>query len=300
VLPFAIIRYLQGQWVPAIIDTIIVLGFAILGLHVYRTRRTRFASYALAMFCIIGVLSTVYMIGAHQVYWAYPALMAVFYLVPARVALLYAFALLAALGPSLVELADSHATSTILVTLAVMSAFGFSFSLINHRQQEKLMQLATKDPLTGAGNRRRLNSKMSEIVSARQRNGTLASMLLLDLDHFKAVNDAHGHAVGDQILKSVTEIVNLRIRVTDSLYRVGGEEFVVVLEGQGLQSAMRLAEQLRTLVEANELAPDQSVTVSIGISELRDDETAASWLQRADEALYCAKDAGRNATRAAA
>ena len=97
-------------------------------------------------------------------------------------------------------------------------------------------------------------------------------------------------------MKSITKIVNLRIRVTDSLYRIGGEEFVVVLDGQDLHRAAHLAEQLRTLVEANELVPDQSVTISLGVAEMKDGETANEWLHRADEALYRAKDVGRNHT----
>jgi len=119
---------------------------------------------------------------------------------------------------------------------------------------------------------------------------------MLDLDHFKKVNDIHGHAVGDQTLKRVTEIINLRIRVTDSLYRIGGEEFVVVLEGADLHHAAHLAEQLRTLVHANELVPDQAVTISLGVAELKEGETPNDWVHRADAALYRAKDAGRNST----
>ncbi len=122
----------------------------------------------------------------------------------------------------------------------------------------------------------------------------------MDLDNFKLVNDLHGHATGDQILKRITEIVNLRIRVTDSLYRIGGEEFVILLEEQDLDAATHLAEQLRTLVEANELAPDQSVTVSVGVAELGKDETSDEWLKRADSAMYAAKGAGRNQTSIAA
>ena len=161
------------------------------------------------------------------------------------------------------------------------------------------MQLATKDPLTGAGNRRRLDSKLNDVVNGYQRTGATASVLLLDLDHFKKVNDEYGHAVGDQILKRFTEIVNLRIRITDSLYRIGGDEFVVVLEGQDLERAVHLAEQLRTLVQANELVPDRSVTVSLGVAEIRSEESAKDWLHRADEALYRAKRAGRNTTNRA-
>ena len=300
VLPFTVIRYMQGEWIAAVVDSAIVIGFVSLGIYVYRTKRVRFASLAISFFCMAGVLSTVYIIGPHQVYWIYPALMAVFYLVRPREAIAIAGITLVSLLPALLASADSHATTTVLITIGVMSAFAFAFSLITNRQRQQLILLATKDPLTGAGNRRRLDEKLTEVINNHQRNGDAASMLLIDLDHFKQVNDVYGHAVGDQILKSLTEIVNMRIRVTDSLYRIGGEEFVVVLEGADILRGKQLAEQLRTLVEANELVPDKSVTISIGVAELQSGETPQDWLHRADEALYRAKRAGRNATSVAA
>jgi diguanylate cyclase (GGDEF)-like protein len=299
VFPFMILRYMQGEWLAAIIDTIIVVGFLGLGTYVYLTRRVAVASIAISIFCIAGVLSTVYVIGPHQVYWAYPAIMAVFYLVRPRIAIALVAITVAALVPRLIGNADTHSTTTVLITIIVMSSFAFAFSLITNRQREQLIRLATRDPLTGARNRRALDEKLKDVVHGFKRSGSSASLLLLDLDHFKKVNDAHGHAVGDQILKRVTEIINLRIRVTDSLYRVGGEEFVVVLEDQALERAAHLSEQLRTLVEANELAPEKSVTISLGVAELRRDESANEWLRRADEALYCAKREGRNSTRLA-
>ena len=299
VFPFMVMRYMRGEWTAAIVDTVIVLGLTGLGTYVYKTRHVRFASIAIACVCIFGVISTVYLIGPHQVYWVYPALMAVFYLVRPRVAIVLASITVVALVPELIGNIDNHSTITVLITIVVMSAFAFAFALITNLQRVQLMQLATKDPLTGAGNRRGLDSKLNDIVNSYKRNAALASMLLLDLDHFKKVNDVHGHAVGDQILKRITEIINLRIRVTDSLYRVGGEEFVVVLEGQNLERATHLSEQLRTLVEANELAPDQSVTISVGVAALREDETPNDWMHRADEALYRAKHSGRNNTKIA-
>ena len=299
VSPFMVLRYMQGEWVAAVVDTIIVIGFLGLGIYVYRTRRVEVASIAISVFCIAGVISTVYIIGPQQIYWAYPAIMAVFYLVRPRIAIVLVMVTVAAVAPRLIGHADTHVTTTVLVTIVVMSSFAFAFSLITNRQREQLVRLATKDPLTGAGNRRALDEKLNEIVNAFKRSGSSASMLLLDLDHFKRVNDSHGHAVGDQILKRITEIINLRIRVTDSLYRVGGEEFIVVLEGQVLDRAAHLSEQLRTLVEANELVPDQAVTISLGVAELRRNESANDWLHRADEALYRAKRAGRNSTEVA-
>jgi diguanylate cyclase (GGDEF)-like protein len=296
VLPFAVLRYMQGQWIAATIDTVIVSGFFALGIYVYRTRRVRLASIALSVLCTGGVIATVYLIGVHQVYWAYPALMAIFYLIRPRDAIVLATLMVIALLPKLLPQADTHATMTIIITIIVTSTFAFAFSMITSRQREQLLSLATKDSLTGAGNRRALDTKLSELVNSFKRTQQSSSIILIDLDHFKAVNDVYGHAVGDQILKSVTEIFNLRIRVTDSLYRIGGEEFVVVLDGQDLHRAAHLAEQLRTLVDANELVPDQSVTISLGCAELKDGESANDWLHRADQALYRAKDAGRNST----
>ncbi len=298
VLPFAILRYMQGAWAAAVMDTLIVLGFFAFGTYVYRTRRVRVASVAIALICAAGVMATIYIIGPHQVYWVFPALIGIFYLLRPREAVALAAVTLLALIPALLRSEQSQETTTFIVTFIVTSMVALAFSLITSRQREQLLVLATKDPLTGAGNRRGLDSKLREVVNSFKRTGANAALIILDLDHFKRVNDIHGHAVGDQILKRVTEIINLRIRVTDSLYRIGGEEFIVVLEGADLHKGVHLAEQLRTLVDANELVPDHAVTISLGVAELKNDESANDWLHRADEALYRAKDAGRNSTSA--
>jgi diguanylate cyclase (GGDEF)-like protein len=294
IAPFAVMRFMNGEWLVGVIDVVIVLGLITLGIVVYRTRRVRFVSIALSVLCIGGVLSSVYMVGPQQVYWAYPALMAVFYLVTPREGIIFSLALVAALIPKLLPYDDAFQTTTILITIIVMSSIAYAFSIVTNRQRKLLIRLATKDPLTGAGNRRALENKMAEVIAGHSRNRAPSSLVLIDLDHFKAVNDIHGHAMGDQILRNITEIVNLRIRVTDSIYRIGGEEFVVVLEGQDMAGASHLAEQLRTLVEVNELVPDQAVTISLGVAEIRYKETGSDWLHRADEALYQAKRAGRN------
>jgi diguanylate cyclase (GGDEF)-like protein len=296
VLPFAVLRVMQEQWIAAVIDIIIVAGFLVLGTYVFRTRRVRGASIGFAVLCMTGVIATVYINGPQQVYWAFPALMAVFYLIRPKEAVLCALVTMVALLPALLPTSNSHETITVFITFIVTSAIALAFSLITNRQREQLLVLATKDPLTGAGNRRGLDAKLLEVVNTFRRSGTPSSLVIIDLDHFKKVNDLYGHAMGDQILMRVTEIINLRIRVTDSLYRIGGEEFVVVLEGADLHRAAHLAEQLRTLVDANELVPDHAVTISLGAAELKEGEVGNDWLHRADEALYRAKDAGRNST----
>jgi diguanylate cyclase (GGDEF)-like protein len=299
IAPFAVYRFVTGEWLAGVIDAIILVGLAGLGVVIYRTGRVTYASVAISVLCIGGALSTVYLKGPQQVYWMFPALMAVFYLIRPGQAVVLAVAAIVALLPVMLPASDIMYTATVFITIVVMSAFAYAFSIVTMHQREQLMRLATRDPLTGTGNRRALENKLNEVVASFKRSRVPAAMILIDLDHFKAVNDAHGHAAGDQILCSVTEIINLRIRVTDSLFRIGGEEFVVVLEGQTADSASHLAEQLRTIVEANELVPDQSVTISLGVAELRSGESSGDWMHRADEALYRAKRAGRNKIRLA-
>lgn len=299
VLPFAVIRFMNGDFIIAIIDSVIVIGLVLLGIYVYRTREVRLASIAISVLCFVGVVASVYASGPGRVLWVYPALMAVFYLTKPREAVVLTILLVAILLPAMLPAADTFATATILITIIVMSTFAYAFSIITNRQRELLVQMATKDPLTGVGNRRALEEKLMATIGLFERQGTPASLMILDLDHFKKVNDIYGHAMGDQILCRVTEIVNMRTRVTDSLYRIGGEEFVVLLEGQDLERAAYLAEQLRTLVETNELVPDHLVTISLGVAELRDGEIAGDWMHRADEALYQAKRDGRNTAKRA-
>jgi diguanylate cyclase (GGDEF)-like protein len=299
IAPFAVYRFLTGDWLAGVIDTVIVVGLVSLGAVIYRTGQVTYASVVVSVLCIGGALSTVYLNGPQQIYWTFPALMAVFYLIRPGQAVVLALATIVALMPVTLPGSDPMHMATVFIAIVVMSAFAYAFSIVTMHQQEQLMRLATKDPLTGAGNRRALENKLSEVVASFRRTRAPVAMILIDLDHFKAVNDAHGHAAGDQILCSVTEIINLRIRVTDSLFRIGGEEFVVVLEGQTADSASHLAEQLRTIVEAHELVPDRSVTISLGVAELRSGESAGDWMQRADEALYQAKRAGRNKIRLA-
>jgi two-component system cell cycle response regulator len=159
------------------------------------------------------------------------------------------------------------------------------------------LQLALTDPLTGLYNRRYLMRHLAGLLAAGQ--PAELSVLLLDVDHFKAVNDRWGHAAGDAALRAIAEILRVRTRVFDSLARYGGEEFVVVMPGVALADALGAAERLRAEIAAIDFAPRPGtvhpLTVSIGVAcaELPD-MTAEDVLAAADAALYRAKQAGRD------
>lgn len=300
VAPFAVMRWMAAEWAIAIIDTVIVAGFLALGTYVRRTRKVRGASLLICILCVLGTLTTVQMRGPQQVYWAYPSLMVCFYLLRPREAVALTLTMTAVLLIQLTGVLDPFRTASITATILLTTAFAFAFSVLNNRQQDQLLELATRDPLTRTGNRRAFMSKLTEVIAKFERTRTPSSLVLLDVDHFKRINDVHGHSTGDEVLRRAAQRIGSRIRDTDSLYRIGGEEFVVVIEDAGVDTATLLGEELRERIETDELMPGIAVTVSIGVAEIRRQESHEGWLHRADEALYTAKRSGRNMVHAAA
>ena len=169
------------------------------------------------------------------------------------------------------------------------------------RQNEALVRLATRDPMTGCLNRRAFHEHFEPMLRSARENGTALSCLMLDIDHFKAVNDAHGHSVGDRVIQEVATKLNLSARAADLVCRYGGEEFVVVVAGLSAAESMAFAERIRERIEL-ECGPGvrevagMRVTVSVGVDVLRsaDANSGHDLVERADQALYNAKRGGRN------
>ena len=160
----------------------------------------------------------------------------------------------------------------------------------------RLADGALRDALTGVYNRRYLAERVLGEVEASRRFGEPLSLLLMDIDHFKRVNDTHGHGAGDEVLRVVSRTIGDSLRRSDTLARYGGEEFVVLARGTSLPGATRLAERLRAKVADTTCIVERAlrVTISIGVAELTAVDTDKALLERADAALYDAKDSGRN------
>lgn len=191
-------------------------------------------------------------------------------------------------------------TLTFMVSFmaTLVSSFGFVF-MAKERADFANVRLANQDPLTGAANRRAVLEALESQLSKAQRQRTPLALLMLDIDHFKRVNDQHGHLAGDQVLRHFVHVVRQRLRATDMLGRYGGEEFLLLLPDTDLAGAQQLAQQLCQAVQA---APCDwqgqpiAVTVSIGVA-CTGAGHSSGWealLQAADQALYRAKDNGRN------
>jgi diguanylate cyclase (GGDEF)-like protein len=163
-------------------------------------------------------------------------------------------------------------------------------------QGVRLEALLREDALTGLSNRRAILTQLAGMVSAARRHGHPLSIAVLDLDHFKRINDSHGHKTGDQVLVTAARVLGAHLRAEDQLGRLGGEEFLVLLPDTDVSAAAHVAEKLRAeLAGARTKVP---VTVSIGLATW-DGEAPEDLLHRADEALYAAKAAGRDRVMAA-
>jgi diguanylate cyclase (GGDEF)-like protein len=181
-----------------------------------------------------------------------------------------------------------------------------SFAILDSqavRITHQMYESSVRDPLTRAHNRRYLVERLASEIAYARRHSTRLGLLLFDLDHFKRVNDNHGHLAGDEVLREVAALVSRMIRVEDVFARFGGEEFVVLVRGIEHANVARFAERLRAGVERLEIGAESVVlraTISVGfvsIDELPDEERTADGLMRvADERLYRAKTAGRNRT----
>jgi two-component system cell cycle response regulator len=167
------------------------------------------------------------------------------------------------------------------------------------------IELAAVDPLTGLNNRRYLETHLVSLLDQAAHKGRALTLMMLDIDHFKSVNDTHGHDAGDEVLKRFAQRMRRVVRSADLICRMGGEEFVIVMPDTPLSIATKIAERVRAAIQSEPFSIDRSgraipVTTSIGIAERGSDSNADALLRRADKALYESKSTGRNRVTAAA
>ena len=172
----------------------------------------------------------------------------------------------------------------------------FGESLQRGIEYETLFEQASTDALTGLSNRRVFKERITSMMNFHKRYGSPLTMLSLDLDYFKQVNDNLGHQVGDEVLKAVAEVLETEVRTTDLLVRMGGDEFVLVLDNTDRAQAQILAERLVRKIDGLEVWANDHIKLgaSIGLAELHKEESLRHWLDRTDDLLYHAKVHGRS------
>ena len=296
ITPFAVYRFLTGAKAVGMLDTILVAVIACIVVYGWKYGKTERTGKFLVVIGSLGALMSSEMLGVIGVFWMYVAIVANFFLTTnlrfATVSTCAVIILLAVTGKSF----DDNAALmwSFIATSGLLSVLSYIVAHQYEKQRANLEFLADTDPLTGAFNRRVMERELHLAVEEHTRKGTPMSLILMDIDHFKAVNDRFGHEKGDDVLSSFANLIKRNTRQNDRFFRFGGEEFLMLVNNGLADEAEAIAEKIRHAAEQSSEGGLHGVTVSLGVASLERGESCEQWVSRADAAMYRAKQLGRN------
>ena len=292
-LPFTLLHLVQGR---VLLAAVIGVAQAVLVADALAIRRGRPppVPYPLLAGVLTGAVCTsISLQGVNGVFWAYPTLFICYFILSRQWALAMSLLLVAGVTGIAWAFVGTPVAARLGATLALtLVMINVVLNVIGDLQRA-LQEQAVTDALTGAFNRRQFDAELARLAAPGP-SPAGAALLAIDVDHFKSVNDRFGHAAGDEVLRRVAAELAARKRRSDLLFRIGGEEFVLLLPGAGRDDALRAAESLRKRIEGAELLAGERVTVSIGLAARAPGQAVDEWSRRADAALYEAKRQGRN------
>jgi diguanylate cyclase len=293
ILPFGIYRLMVGDFLIAAADGIVIslLGGAVV--YAWRSGNAALVGNLIALILTIGFLFPFSFLGISMT-WASPVIVANFLLASRYIAVIASILVVATLAIHPDEFTTALEYWSALATAALVGLFGMIFASRTELQRRKLVEFAERDSLTQTFNRRVLRDDLETLVDDNRLQGRRAAMAILDLDHFKAINDCFGHEEGDCVLMQFAHIVSETVRESDRLYRLGGEEFLLLLPDTDRQGLERALGKLQAALREQLRCRDQVVTVSMGAAVLKQGESIRSWVAHADKALYRAKRRGRD------
>ncbi|WP_170294798.1 GGDEF domain-containing protein [Roseospira navarrensis] len=293
-LAFSIYDVIRGQYLFGGIIAAFALAIAANTAYIHRTGRVKIP---FAVMNVVGLLTLAWgiqFVGHAAALWAYPlAIVNCFVSERRRARIMMAAGMLLLIPLVLLEAPMDHGVRFAL-TYPLTCWFSDLAVSILEKLQHQLNEFAIRDPLTGAYNRRCFDFRLDEAIEQSRRDLGAVSLISFDIDHFKAINDQFGHDAGDDVLVHLVRTVRARLRKVDALFRMGGEEFMVLCRGTTPQQAQHLAEALRREVMECRPRPDLPVTISLGVVQYDDRLGRAEGLRRVDQNLYAAKQTGRN------
>ena len=292
IMPFTAWRFIDGQYTKGLIDIGILMVLLILGYMGYRGIQIFRTSLLMAFMYTAGLFIAIATLGPETVLWLYVVGVAVHLILRMQEALL--FNAIQIIGVMLLwQEQDGLLVMTTLVTFIIVVLFVLTFSGRMGHDNRILKDIATRDALTGAMNRGSFDSELTSIKELSERFNKHFSLIIIDIDHFKSVNDTFGHPVGDEVLKRLVAHIKQFTNDFEKVYRYGGEEFCIIWSHDENESLV-FAEQLRQSIEHTRLLRERPLTVSMGISSFDSQQPVNQWIRQADIALYHAKENGRN------
>ena len=288
------LRFAEGNqvqmWVDIALATVLFASFlAMLG-----GVRPEYVARTAAILSNVGILISAWVDPASGTHWVFVVFAVMFLLFGHFTALLLTVVTLLCVAARLFILESTVDFMGFMAAGALVIGFNFVFAFREERHRKQLEAIAMQDSLTGIGNRRAFSWRVEALMDEARRHGTALGMFMLDLDHFKQINDRYGHAEGDRVLTDFARIIHHNSRSIDELFRLGGEEFALLLPGMDAVHMAAHAERLLDLFRQELKAEDQCVTASIGATAWQPEEQIKVWMARTDQALYEAKEGGRD------
>ncbi|WP_305804528.1 GGDEF domain-containing protein [Stenotrophomonas sp. YIM B06876] len=270
---------------PAIIATLMLRQSA---------HRWEGAGILLCISTVLGSLLAAWWLGPTALAWSYLALMANFFIARIQVAAPANLLLVAALLATPDLLLGNPANVPGLIVIALTFGIGYHFSRRLQGDRARLEQLAALDSLTGLPNRRMLEKTLLQLIGDARADRYQHALVILDIDHFKGINDSHGHSAGDTALSDLSMILRFELREHDRVFRFGGEEFVILAHATSRENLESFTERIRKAVYQSLRGPDGRITISLGAAMYGGEKHWQDWFSRADAVLYRAKSNGRN------
>jgi diguanylate cyclase len=293
-VPFAVSDILKGRLALGASIVVVVAAFAVDGVAIRRWRPPPIPFALLLVPITVAITLSLATQGVIGAFWCYPVVLFSYFVLRRAVARVCSVALLVVATAFVHHYLTMRITVRFVVSLTLTAFIVEAILNIVGELQRRLLEQAITDPLTGAYNRRHMEARLVEQPEVLRRHGSPATLLLIDVDHFKRINDEHGHKAGDVVLQGLAATVRNRARHVDVLFRMGGEEFVLLLPGTAEADAARMAEEIRAAIAEASLLDGRVVTASIGVAGLEEEDTVDTWIRATDAAMYAAKGAGRN------
>jgi diguanylate cyclase (GGDEF)-like protein len=293
-VPFAVSDILKGRPALGASIVVVVAAFAVDGVAIRRWRPPPIPFALLLVPITVAITLSLATQGVIGAFWCYPVVLFSYFVLRRAVARVCSVALLVVATAFVHHYLTMRITVRFVVSLTLTAFIVEAILNIVGELQRRLLEQAITDPLTGAYNRRHMEARLVEQPEVLRRHGSPATLLLIDVDHFKRINDEHGHKAGDVVLQGLAATVRNRARHVDVLFRMGGEEFVLLLPGTAEADAARMAEEIRAAIAEASLLDGRVVTASIGVAGLEEEDTVDTWMRATDAAMYAAKEAGRN------
>ncbi|PHS26336.1 MAG: hypothetical protein COA83_02975 [Methylophaga sp.] len=293
-IPFSIISIIQDRY---LIATLIMLMLLACGTNVWLGCKDQYHN----KINLLGILVTaitaaisLYQLEVIASYWSLLLVIALYLILPLKQAWIVNIVFVSVIVPIAWHVLEQGIVLRFFSVLIGTSLFAFTSTHEIYKQYYLLKEQSITDNLTGLYNRSTLQSSLENALHQSDRSNTDMAILMIDIDHFKTINDQFGHDVGDTVLKKTGAFLKQSFRASDSVFRIGGEEFMALIYNSDKTDAIRVAEKLRKEFLQLPLISGHTISISIGVASLQAEMDWKQWMKLGDENLYKAKDNGRN------